>query len=91
MARVALVVWSVLLLSGCASMGRSPGQTDAACVRQQMAPPVNWVFDMAASRCVRYTNDGTFAQMTSRRIPLDLRGAPDLQAQAAAVGYPFTE
>ena len=80
----------LLTLAGCADLGRRPWQTDVQCLRSQMAAPNNYVFEAAASVCARYTNDGTFTQINSHLLPLNLTGAPDLQLAARGSDYPHT-
>ena len=90
--RISLLGCTALLLTGCQSLGRYPGETDAQCIRQQMAPPRSLTFEGAAyAGCVRVTQGLPFVGELAQPIPLDLRGAPDLQAQARAAGVPYTD
>ena len=83
---------AVLVISGCASEGRYPGETDAECIRQQMAPPLALTFEAAAGAgCQRTTAGLPFTGEGAQAIPLALPGAPGLQAQARSAGIPYTE
>jgi hypothetical protein len=86
--------WStflLVLLSGCASLGRYPGQSDVGCLRQQMAPPPNLTFTAAASVCMRMAGGQPLTGAGTTVLPFNLRGAPDLQVQARAAGYTYTD
>ena len=80
-----------LASTGCASLGRYPGQSDVGCIRQQMAPPANWVFDMAVSRCIAPVGGQALTGAGAYYPPLHLHGAPDLQADARATGFTYTD
>lgn len=82
----------LVLLAGCApEMGRRPGDTDIACLRAQMGTPVAQSFPLAANMCQRMTDHGlVIGSEKPRPIPLNLRGAPDLQQLAAWYGYRYT-
>ncbi len=82
--RCVLFISVLLSLAGCADLGRRPWETDVQCMRAQEATPRFLTFEGAASVCARTHDDGTFTQFGSYRYPLNLRGAPDLQAQATA-------
>ncbi len=86
MIQPAAVVGMALLLSGCAALGRYPGQSDASCVRTQMAAPQYLTITAAFSRCGRFADNGTDATM----IPINLAGDPVLQAQAHAAGLGYS-
>jgi hypothetical protein len=86
MNRVVAVVGVALALSGCAALGRYPGQTDAACVRTQMAAPQYLTVTAAFSRCGRFADNGTDATL----IPINLAGDPALQVQARAAGLEYS-
>lgn len=96
-----LMVYSSLLfvsfgVGGCSSeIGRTVFDTDVSCLRKQMAGPMFLSFPIAANTCQRITGDGfLLARFVSKKkpgvpIPLDLRGAPDLQKLAEKYNYSY--
>lgn len=87
------LVVGTALLGGCSSeMGRRPlVDTDITCLRKQMAGPMFLSFPLAANTCQRMTGHGLLlADKNPKPIALDLKGAPDLQAQADEYGYHYT-
>ncbi|MFT8368612.1 hypothetical protein [Acetobacter papayae] len=81
-----------ILLGGCSSeIGRLPSDTDVSCLRKQMAPPMFLSFPLAANTCQRLTNHGfVLGEKDAKLIPLNLKGAPDLQKLAQEHGYSYT-
>jgi len=92
MKRVLGLAMACAVLAGCsAEMGRRVGETDVACLREQMGARVALSFPLAANMCRRVAREGTVGiGRDARLLPLDLRGAPDLQAMARAHGYPYS-
>ncbi|ACI52968.1 conserved hypothetical protein [Gluconacetobacter diazotrophicus PA1 5] len=85
------VACGAILLAGCSSeIGRRPLDTDVSCLRAQMGAELKLSFPLAANTCQRMT-DGNFAIGTKnpQPIPLNLRGAPDLQRLADEYGYSY--
>lgn len=82
-----------LLLAGCSSeIGRVPMlDTDITCLHKQMAGPMFLSFPLAANTCQRMSNGGfVLGEAKAKPLPLDLKGAPDLQKQADEYGYTYT-
>lgn len=81
--RIILFFGTVALLAGCnAELGRMPWEKDVGCLRQQLDTPAHQSFAMAANLCQR-SNHGT-------PVPLNLRGAPDLQKAAEEANIAYT-
>ncbi|WP_242011276.1 hypothetical protein [Acetobacter fallax] len=82
-----------LCAAGCsAEMGRTINDTDISCLRKQMGSEIHTSFPLAANTCQRWTNHNTiFNQKSAKPIPLNLKGAPDLQAQAEEYSYTYTK
>ncbi|WP_254454647.1 hypothetical protein [Acetobacter estunensis] len=82
-----------LALAACSpEMGRTWNDTDISCLRKQMGDAVHTSFPLAANECQRLTNHNTiFGADHAKIIPLDLKGAPDLQALAEEYGYSYTK
>nr|WP_242010513.1 hypothetical protein [Acetobacter musti] len=82
-----------LCVAGCsAEMGRTINDTDISCLRKQMGSEIHTSFPLAANTCQRWTNHNTiFNQKTAKPIPLNLKGAPDLQALAEEYSYTYTK
>jgi len=97
--RRALAAIAFFALSGCAAMGRLPGQSDATCVRNQMRfgnPATNGPlpFDSAAGRCMKMDLGAPLTATGAHYLPLDLRSDPALQAMVENpaindAGYPY--
>ncbi|MDG6093840.1 hypothetical protein LOC54_01715 [Acetobacter sp. AN02] len=86
---------AVLSLSGLAAcapeMGRRITDTDISCLRAQTGSSVGLSFPLAANMCQRTTaHNYMFGEQNAKPIPLDLKGAPDLQKQADEYGYSYT-
>jgi hypothetical protein len=81
-----------ILLGGCSSeIGRLPSDTDISCLRKQMAGPMFLSFPLAANTCQRLTNHNlVLGEKDAKLIPLNLKGAPDLQKLAQEYGYSYT-
>ena len=82
-----------LVLAGCSSeIGRVPMlDTDITCLHKQMAGPMFLSFPLAANTCQRLTNHGlVLGEKNAKLIPLNLKGAPDLQKLAQEYGYSYT-
>ena len=81
-----------VVLGGCSSeIGRIPTQSDVSCLRKQMAWPMFLSFPLAANTCARMTNNGfVLTEKNAKPIPLNLKGAPDLQKMADDHGYSYT-
>ncbi|MBS4074271.1 hypothetical protein KGY14_03585 [Ameyamaea chiangmaiensis] len=82
---------TVGLLGGCADeLGRKVTDSDVSCLRAQMGARVALSFPMAANTCQRMTGHNVVGLAKHPEpIPLDLRGAPDLQAQAREYNYAY--
>ncbi|GBQ22760.1 hypothetical protein ACLRDC_00515 [Gluconacetobacter sacchari] len=89
---VGWVAGAAILLAGCSSeIGRRPMDTDISCLRAQMGATVKLSFPLAANTCQRMTDHGfVFGTRNPKPVPLNLRGAPDLQALADQYGYSYT-
>ncbi len=85
-----ILLFLPLILAGCHDNGRTPFESDVQCVRREMPISPQLGFEGADSVCQKYSDDGTLTQLDSHRIPLNLHGAPDLQAAASHDGVPFT-
>lgn len=82
-----------LVLAGCSSeIGRVPMlDTDITCLHKQMAGPMFLSFPLAANTCQRMSNGGfVLGESKARPLPLNLKGAPDLQKLADEYGYTYT-
>lgn len=88
-----LVPGALLCLAGCsAEMGRTWNDTDVSCLRKQMGSAAHLSFPIAANTCQRLTNHNLIiGEDSAKSIPLNLRGAPDLQAMAGEYGYSYTK
>lgn len=87
-----LVPGTILVLTGCsAEMGRTWNDTDVSCLRKQMGTEVHLSFPLAANTCQRMTNHNFFIGADKAKpLPLNLKGAPDLQSMAETYGYSYT-
>jgi len=90
--RILGLVAMMALIAGCTpEMGRTVGQSDVACLRSQMSARVALSFPLAANTCQRVQREGVVGiGRDTHAVPLDLRGAPDLQQMARDHGYAFT-
>ncbi|WP_369823579.1 hypothetical protein [Acetobacter sp. DsW_063] len=81
-----------LFSTGCSKeMGRRINDTDVSCLRAQMSGESRVSFPIAANTCQRMSNGNLiFGAKNAKPIPLNLKDAPDLQAQAAEYGYTYT-
>lgn len=82
-----------LVLAGCSSeIGRVPMlDTDITCLHKQMAGPMFLSFPLAANTCQRMSNGGfVLGESKAKALPLNLKGAPDLQKLADEYGYTYT-
>lgn len=83
---------AAILLAGCSSeIGRRPTDTDISCLRAQMGAELKLSFPLAANTCQRMTDHNfVIGTKNPKPVPLNLRGAPDLQALADQYGYTYT-
>ncbi|MGO3517059.1 MAG: hypothetical protein ACTINM_00920 [Acetobacter cibinongensis] len=82
------------LVSGCSpEIGRVPlTDTDVSCLRKQQKGPMFLSFPLAANTCQRMSNHNfLLGEKDAHPLPLDLKGAPDLQKQAEDYGYSYTK
>ncbi|QBL93403.1 hypothetical protein KSAC_11710 [Komagataeibacter saccharivorans] len=94
-ARLGLVACGLVVLGGCtAEIGRMPYDSDVKCLRQQMGSAVQLSFPIAANTCQRMSDHNFIfgsKKHPAHPLPLNLRGAPDLQKLADEYDYSYTK
>ncbi|GBQ28481.1 hypothetical protein AA13594_1003 [Gluconacetobacter azotocaptans DSM 13594] len=92
-AGLGMIACGAVLLTGCSSeMGRRPWDSDVSCLRAQMGADLKLSFPLAANTCQRMTDHGVvIGSKNPQPIPLNLRGAPDLQKLADQYGYSYRQ
>lgn len=91
--RLGLLACGLVVLGACTpEIGRKPFQNDVKCLREQMGTAMQLSFPIAANTCQRMSDHNIiFAENKhTHPLPLNLRGAPDLQKLADQYDYSYT-